>query len=205
MNQWRKLHVLDAGSFGKVYYAVNIHPPPFLSASVAAVKCADMHRSISLQQEAKILTTLKDSPYMVQFIEADVSINNGNIPTYNLFLEYASGGSLHDLINNYKRGMRKMSVGFYTYQLLKGIQHVHKKGWVHCDIKPANVLVFDNAERGGMQKILYEDGRQNSYSSIHLFGKLYVVGCLKLSGGQQGSILLVAQFQYLRSIYYFIN
>ncbi|KAH0645690.1 hypothetical protein KY285_033730 [Solanum tuberosum] len=130
MDQWKKLHVLDAGSFGKVYYVVNIHPSSFLSASVAAVKCVDMHH---------------------------VSIDNDNIPTYNLFLEYASDGSLHDLINNYKRGMRKMSeleVGFYTYQILKGIQHIHKKGWVHCH---ANVLVLDNAERGGMHKLKLTD------------------------------------------------
>ncbi|KAK4728291.1 hypothetical protein R3W88_021279 [Solanum pinnatisectum] len=160
MDQWKKLHVLGAGSFGKVYYAINMHPSSFLSASVAAVKCADMHRSISLQQEAEILTTLKDSPYVVQFVGADVSNDSGNIPTYNLFLEYASGGSLHDLIINSKMRRIQMSeveVGFYAYQLLKGIQHVHEKGWVHCDIKPANVLVFDNAERGGMRKLKLAD------------------------------------------------
>ncbi|MCD7455811.1 hypothetical protein HAX54_029665 [Datura stramonium] len=129
---------------------------------VAAVKCADICRSISLQQEAEILTTLKGCPYVVQFFGADVSIDNDNISTYNLFLEYACGGLLQDLIINSKRGMIKMSeleVGFYAYQLLKAIQHVHKKGWIHCDIKPANILVFDNAtnERGGMHKLKLAD------------------------------------------------
>ncbi|KAG5592546.1 hypothetical protein H5410_043060 [Solanum commersonii] len=137
MDQWKKLHVLGAGSFEKVCYAVKIHPSSsFLSASVAAVKCADMHRSISLQQEAEILTTLKDSPYVVQFIGADVSIDNGNIPTYNLLLEYASGGSLHD---------RSM------FLYISNLQHVHKKRWVHSDIKPAN------AEHGGMHKLKLAD------------------------------------------------
>ncbi|KAG5592491.1 hypothetical protein H5410_043005 [Solanum commersonii] len=147
MDQWKKIHVLGAGSQGKVYYDVKIDPS-LLCASVAAVKCADNNRSSSLQKEAKILTTLKD-----------ISIDNDNIPIYNLFLEYASGGSLHDLINNSKRRMIKMSeleVGFYTYQLLKGIQHVHKKGWVHCDIKPANILVFNN-EHGGIHKLKLAD------------------------------------------------
>ncbi|KAH0645666.1 hypothetical protein KY285_033711 [Solanum tuberosum] len=117
-------------------------------------------RCCTLQKEAKILTTLKAGcPYVVQFFGTDISIDNDNIPIYNLFLEYASGGSLQDLINNSKRRMIQMSeleVGFYTYQLLKGIQHVHKEGWVHCDIKPANILVFNN-EHGGMHKLKLAD------------------------------------------------
>ncbi|MCD7469261.1 hypothetical protein HAX54_008185 [Datura stramonium] len=156
---WKKLYVLGAGSYGKVYYAVKIDSYG-LCASVAAVKCADIRRSISLQQEAQILTTLKGCSYVVQFFGADVSIDNGNIPTYNLFLEYACGGSLHDLIINSKKRMIKMSeleVGFYAYQLLKGIQHVHKTGWIHCDIKPANILVFDNANECNMHKLKLAD------------------------------------------------
>ncbi|PHU28623.1 hypothetical protein BC332_00716 [Capsicum chinense] len=119
---------------------------PDIFAEVAAAKCSYIRRSSSLKLEAQILTTLKGCPNVVQFFGAALSVDNG-IPTYNLFVEYACGGSLHDLIINSKKGMMKMSeleVGFYTYQLLNGILHVHKKGWVHCDIKPANVLVFDN-------------------------------------------------------------
>ncbi|MCD7461813.1 hypothetical protein HAX54_047167 [Datura stramonium] len=156
---WKKLYVLGAGSYGKVYYAVKIDSYG-LCASVAAIKCADIRRSISLQQEAQILKTLKGCPYVVQFFEANVSIDDGNIPIYNLFLEYACGGSLHDLIINSKKRMIKMSeleVRFYAYQLLKGIQHVHKKGWVHCDIKPANILVFDNANECNMHKLKLAD------------------------------------------------
>ncbi|OIT20998.1 PREDICTED: mitogen-activated protein kinase kinase kinase NPK1-like [Nicotiana attenuata] len=144
--EWKKISVLGTGSYGKVYYAVKIDSF-LLRASVAAVKCTDLWRSISLQREAHILETLRGSPNVVQFFGADVSIEN-NIPTYNLFLEYACGGSLHDLISSKRGKMSEVEIGFYAYQLLKGIQDVHKKGWVHCDIKPANVLVFDTNERG---------------------------------------------------------
>ncbi|MCD9561251.1 hypothetical protein HAX54_020254 [Datura stramonium] len=153
------INLLFESSYGKVYYAVKIESDS-LCTSVAAVKCADICRSISLQQEAQILTTLKGCPYVVQLFRADICIDNGNVPTYNLFLEYASGGSLHDLIINSKREMIKMSelkISFYTYQLLKGIQHVHTKGLVHCDIKPANILVFDNANECNMHKLKLAD------------------------------------------------
>ncbi|MCD9642592.1 hypothetical protein HAX54_029475 [Datura stramonium] len=121
---WKKLYVLGAGSYGKVYYAIKINSYE-LCASVAAVKCADIRRSISLQQEVQILTTLKNCPYLVQFFGANVSIDDGNIPTYDLFLEYACGGSLHDLIINSKKKMTK----------------------------PTNILVFDNANECNMHKL----------------------------------------------------
>ncbi|KAK4728284.1 hypothetical protein R3W88_021272 [Solanum pinnatisectum] len=128
MNQWKKLYVVGAGCFGKVYYAVMIDP--FSScADVVAVKCADVSRSSSLQQ---VSTTLKGSPHVVQFFGSD-----NNIQTYNLYLEYASAGSLHDLIVHSKRGILSITekqVGYFAYQLLKGIQDIHNTGWVHCDI-----------------------------------------------------------------------
>ncbi|KAM3397219.1 mitogen-activated protein kinase kinase kinase 20-like [Capsicum galapagoense] len=157
MDKWMKLFVLGAGSYGKVYYAVKFHSSSLL-AEVAAIKCSDIRCSSSLELEAEVLTTLKDCPNVVQFFGVSVSMANG-IPTYNLFLEYACGGSLHDLITNSKRRMIKMTeleVGFYAYQLLNGVQHVHKKGWIHCDIKPANILVFDN-ERDGMHQLKLAD------------------------------------------------
>ncbi|KAM3322353.1 mitogen-activated protein kinase kinase kinase 20-like [Capsicum chacoense] len=136
MDKWMKLFLLGAGSCGNVYYAVKFHSSS-LSAEVAAVKCSDYHRTNSLELEAKILTALKGCPNVIQSFGSSVSMTNG-IPTYNLFLEYACGGSLHDLIINSKKGMMKMSeleVGFYAYQLLN---------------------VFDN-ERGGMHKLKLAD------------------------------------------------
>nr|XP_016479780.1 PREDICTED: CBL-interacting protein kinase 11-like [Nicotiana tabacum] len=127
--EWKKISVLGAGSYGKVYYAVKIDSFLF-RASVAVVKCADLWRSISLQREAHILETLRGSPNVVQFFGADVSIEN-NIPTYNLFLEYACGGSLHNLINSKRGKMSEVEIGFYAYQLLKGIQDVGLHKGVH--------------------------------------------------------------------------
>ncbi|KAG5592535.1 hypothetical protein H5410_043049 [Solanum commersonii] len=150
MNQWKKLNVIGAGCFGKVYYAVKMDPFSSCAHDVVAVKCADLSRSSSLQQEAQVLTTLKGSPHVVQFFGSDVSLEN-NILTYNLYLEYASAGSLHHLIVKSKRGilsLPEMQVRYLTYQLLKGIQDVHNTGWVHCDIKPTNVLIFNYAQHG---------------------------------------------------------
>ncbi|KAL2520378.1 Protein kinase superfamily protein [Forsythia ovata] len=38
--------------------------------------------------------------------------------------------------------MPESLVACYSYMLLKGLYHVHYKGFVHCDMKPENILVF---------------------------------------------------------------
>ncbi|KAH0645684.1 mitogen-activated protein kinase kinase kinase 3-like [Solanum tuberosum] len=181
MNQWKKLYVLGAGCFGKVYYAVKMDPFSSCAHDVVAIKCADVSRSSSLQQEAQVLTTLKGSPHVVQFFGSDVSLDN-NILTYNLYLEYASDGSLHDLIVNSKRGILSMAekqVSYFAYQLLKGIQDVHNTGWVHCDIKPTNVLIFKYAQHIGLHLKLSDFGMSSKIAQ----GMTYTTGTVMNNRG----------------------
>ncbi|KAH0741459.1 hypothetical protein KY290_034502 [Solanum tuberosum] len=181
MNQWKKLYVLGSGCFGKVYYAVKMDPFSSCAHDVVAVKCADVSRSSSLQLEAQVLATLKGSPHVVQFFGSDISLDN-NILTYNLYLEYASAGSLHDLIVNSKRGILSLpekQVVYLTYQLLKGIQDVHNTGWVHCDIKPTNVLIFKYAQHIGLHLKLSDFGMSSKIAQ----GMTYTTGTVMSNRG----------------------
>ncbi|XP_023248085.1 MAPK/MAK/MRK overlapping kinase-like [Copidosoma floridanum] len=50
--------------------------------------------------------------------------------------------SLYDLMRNRMgRPITEMRVRSYVYQLLKGLEHLHKHGLFHRDIKPENVLL----------------------------------------------------------------
>ncbi|KAL2460633.1 mitogen-activated protein kinase kinase kinase 20 [Abeliophyllum distichum] len=143
MNFWRKVHVLGAGSYGTVHLAAKFDPP--LSFSTAAVKSATFPRWTSLKKEGEILSQLRGCREIVHCFGEDTSFEN-NRDVYNLLLEYAAGGSLVNLIEKYGGNMPESMVACYCYMLLKGLSRVHGEGFVHCDIKPENILVFPSQD-----------------------------------------------------------
>ncbi|CAI9770184.1 unnamed protein product [Fraxinus pennsylvanica] len=144
-HHWRKDYILGSGTYGTVYFASKLDSRLSLSPhslSVAAVKSGSAYLS-SLKEEGEILHELRGCPEIVQCFGADISFEN-NRDVFNLLLEYAPGGSLADLIKNKEGKMPESHIACYTYMLLKGLSHVHEKGFVHCDMKPDNILVFPN-------------------------------------------------------------
>ncbi|GKD17528.1 mitogen-activated protein kinase kinase kinase 17-like protein [Tanacetum coccineum] len=53
-------------------------------------------------------------------------------------MEYASGG---DLSSRVKNSVSENQVKKYTNSILKGVEFIHKNGFVHCDIKLQNILL----------------------------------------------------------------
>ncbi|TMW92338.1 hypothetical protein EJD97_013184, partial [Solanum chilense] len=139
---WKKLKLLGRGSYGTVSLAT---PLSDYYTLFAAVKSAQDDRSSSLRAEAQILHALRGSDYVIHCFGEDVSIENGK-KTYNLFLEYAAAGTLNDLIHKSNTVLGEADAAYYAFQILVGICHVHRKGFIHCDLKPANILVFPGGQ-----------------------------------------------------------
>ncbi len=60
-----------------------------------------------------------------------------------LVLEYCEGGTLRELIDQVERGLWlpvKQVLGFVD-QILAGLDHAHRQGVIHCDVKPENILL----------------------------------------------------------------
>jgi serine/threonine protein kinase len=66
-----------------------------------------------------------------------------------LLLEYATCG---DLFNYNKRYglLSEQCIQVIAKQLLSGLKYIHSKGYVHCDIKLENILVFLSSEQNNI-------------------------------------------------------
>ncbi|XVE85498.1 hypothetical protein DITRI_Ditri17bG0095600 [Diplodiscus trichospermus] len=140
--EWIRIKSLGQGGYGFVDLAKVIKPLPRL----LAVKSSPSP-SPSLQREYRVLRAFLGCQNIVQCYEQTFSVEY-EVEYHNLFLEYAAGGSLLNLINNYGGKIPESDVKCYTKIILQGLCDVHGRGYVHCDIKPANILVYPSCQPG---------------------------------------------------------
>lgn len=148
-SKWVKTKILGKGSYGTVSLAKpGIHPPGYsICDRSSAVKSADIYRSSSLVMEGRIMYQLDGCHQIVRCFGEDVSVEKGQI-IYNLLLEYAPGGTLADIINARGNTIPEYEASMYAYMLLLGLSRIHQEGFTHCDLKPANILVFPRRKDG---------------------------------------------------------
>ncbi|KAJ3028534.1 UNVERIFIED_CONTAM: hypothetical protein HDU68_001467 [Siphonaria sp. JEL0065] len=58
-----------------------------------------------------------------------------------LIMEYVSGGSLRNLLNNRETTMTEPEARFYIAEMILALEEVHRFNYIHRDLKPDNVLI----------------------------------------------------------------
>ncbi|KAI4327445.1 hypothetical protein L6164_019905 [Bauhinia variegata] len=137
---WLRGDSVGRGSFATVNLAVCSQ---FTSPTV--VKSSDVFSCSTLKNEKQVLDCLGFCPEIIRYFGDDYTTENGE-DFYNLFLEYASGGSLFDQLKNHGGRLPEYDVRRYTRSIVRGLAYIHNKGFVHCDIKLQNILVLGNGD-----------------------------------------------------------
>ncbi|XP_050889011.1 mitogen-activated protein kinase kinase kinase 20-like [Lathyrus oleraceus] len=146
---WVRGQFLGRGNFATVNLATHIkHSLNF--SCITAVKSSEEYTSHFLQKEKHILDRLGSSPYIIKCFGHDHTFEDDQ-ECYNIFLEYAVGGTLFDQLKNHGDKFSETLVRRYTRSIVEGLKHIHESGFVHCDVKLQNILVFDQ----GNVKISY--------------------------------------------------
>ncbi|XP_065879436.1 mitogen-activated protein kinase kinase kinase 20-like [Euphorbia lathyris] len=144
---WHRGLLLGKRGFGSIYLA-HSNSTKGLFPEFMEVKSAEVSSSASLQKEKQVLNYLGRHPYIMDcYGEETTTTKNGRM-IYNVLLEYASGGTLSSLIKQSDGcGLPESDVSRYTRCILEGLDYIHSHGYVHCDMKPENVLLVSDENR----------------------------------------------------------
>ena len=138
------LDQIGAGGMGTVFLAEHSAMRRLVAVKVLSVTAIDdpvaRERFV---REARAAGTL-DHPNVVRVFDL---CQDGRL--LYLVMEYVDGVSLQGLVAR-GGGLPIAAAVHYARQALFGLQHAHEQGFVHRDVKPANLLV----DRAGVVKIL---------------------------------------------------
>ncbi|XP_047961365.1 mitogen-activated protein kinase kinase kinase 20-like [Salvia hispanica] len=148
---WVRSSMIGRGSFGRVYLATLRNPSSKWSSlpPVMAVKSAEVSSSASLQKEREVYSNLRRNPYIIQCYGDEITIGSSGTMAFNLMLEYGSGGTLARRIKESGgNGLGELEAKLHTRSILRGLRHIHELGFVHCDLKPHNILLLPIRGKG---------------------------------------------------------
>eukprot|EP00756_Hemistasia_phaeocysticola_P034384 Hpha_TRINITY_DN16518_c0_g1::TRINITY_DN16518_c0_g1_i1::g.134171::m.134171/K02218/CSNK1, CKI; casein kinase 1 len=137
---FRALRRLKAGSFGAVFEGARED-----SDERVAIKLEDTTagaRYLQLSFEAKLLRYLSGGTGFPQ-----VHLFKSGSP-HNALVMDLLGPDLESLLRQSPQGLPMHCVVGVVMQLLRRLQWVHKAGYTHCDIKPANICLGTGRDAG---------------------------------------------------------
>jgi eukaryotic-like serine/threonine-protein kinase len=130
---YRMDRFLGAGAYGEVWVGIDRNT----SRQVAIKFYAHKHGVdwSLLSREVEKLVFLSADRYVVQLLE----VGWDSEPPYYV-MEYLERGSLEDLLRTQGALPVNDAVTMFT-EICHGLSHAHGKGVLHCDLKPANILL----------------------------------------------------------------
>ncbi|KAK3412128.1 hypothetical protein EUGRSUZ_I00914 [Eucalyptus grandis] len=170
---WVRGREIGHGGFATVHLAATAETCPSGRPPVMAVKSCDAALSSSLRHERRVLSELGHCPRIVRCFGEELTAERGGEELYNVLLEYAAGGSLADSMKSRGKPLSDAEIRRHTRSILEGLEFVHSKGFVHCDVKLQNILVFPN----GGDEVKIAD-----------FGLAKKAGEQPAKGGKQGGL-----------------
>jgi eukaryotic-like serine/threonine-protein kinase len=144
LGKYKLLDHLGTGGMSAVYLAEHVHMQRRVAIKV--LPQARVHDSSYLARfyrEARAAASL-DHPHVVRAYDVD---NQGE--THYIVMEYVAGRDLHQLVK--QQGVLDYETAAdYIRQAANGLDHAHRMGLIHRDMKPANLLI----DSQGLVKVL---------------------------------------------------
>ncbi|KAG2257559.1 hypothetical protein Bca52824_076853 [Brassica carinata] len=136
-SSWVKSLLLGRGAYGSVYLGTSKSKTH--QTGERAIKTAELSHASSLMDEGRIMIRLQ-SPFIVRCYGDEIAREDCSTQ-YNLILEYCSGKTIADLIEDNHGELLESEAKVFARDVLSGLTYIHDRNIVHCDIKPDNLLL----------------------------------------------------------------
>ena len=148
LGKYRLLALLGKGGMSSVYLAEHVLMRRRCAIKVLPAKRVNDTSYLGrFHREAQAVAAL-DHPNIVRAYDVDHE-QDGSVEIHFLVMEFVDGLSLLDLVNRDGR-LPPPAAAEYIRQSALGLEHAHRAGLIHRDIKPGNLLV-DNS---GVVKVM---------------------------------------------------
>uniref|UniRef100_A0A0D3DRJ3 Protein kinase domain-containing protein n=1 Tax=Brassica oleracea var. oleracea TaxID=109376 RepID=A0A0D3DRJ3_BRAOL len=136
-SSWVKSLLLGSGAYGSVYLGTSKSKTH--QTGERAIKTAELSHASSLMDEGRIMIRLQ-SPFIVRCYGDEIAREDCSTQ-YNLILEYCSGKTIADLIEDNHGELLESETKVFARDVLSGLTYIHDRNIIHCDIKPDNLLL----------------------------------------------------------------
>jgi tetratricopeptide (TPR) repeat protein len=150
--RYRLVRELGRGATGVVYLARDVELERDVAIKLLHPHLAGSERADALARffhEARVMASLRH-PNVVAVLDLDEASRR-------IVMELAAGGTLRDVQR--ERGPRTLRRAIERHgQILSALAAAHRRGIVHCDLKPANLMFRRNADMPGVEVMLGDFG-----------------------------------------------
>ncbi|CAO1621379.1 unnamed protein product [Parajaminaea phylloscopi] len=128
---------IGRGQFGSVYRALNLNSGQMVAVKRIKLEGRSEEEVTQLMNEVDLLKSL-EHPSVVKY---EGLVRGPDVVS--IILEYVENGSLLHTLKAFGNFPEKL-VASYVVKILEGLDYLHEKDVVHCDLKAANILTTKN-------------------------------------------------------------
>ena len=142
LNKYLIENLIGSGALGAVFRAKHVHMNRYVALKMLRPElCSDRLTMRYFKREAMAIASLQHKNIVGVH---DFGISEEHVPY--LIMEYIDGTNLAAILDKEHRLPARRIVNI-CIQICAGLAHAHKKGIVHCDLKPSNILMLGSGSK----------------------------------------------------------